>query len=71
MRLTEKQAQRLINLAAMGPLDPRPIDAELTGWIQNYDDTDAIELQDGAINRLYDENGMIRAEITPWPRRSK
>ena len=39
-RLTTAQANRIVDLLAMGPLDAQPVDAELRamGWAQFYDE---------------------------------
>jgi hypothetical protein len=70
--LTPRQATRLQNLIASGPLDRTPVDTELIGlgWAQEYDGSDAIEATDAAAQRLYDSRGQIKAELLPveWHR---
>lgn len=66
--LTPREADRLVYLMAYGPADYRPgVDDSLRalGWIQNYDDTDAVEAIDGAEKLFYDPAGCIAAPYCP------
>jgi hypothetical protein len=67
-RLTTRQASRLQNLLASGPADRKePVDSELfaLGWLQNYDETDAVEPADAAEKALYDDRGVIKDHLMP------
>ena len=48
---TPKEVERLQSLAAYGPLATQPVDRMLAlrGWIEQYDDMDAVDLVEFAL----------------------
>ena len=71
-RFTEAQEERIRALAAYGPLtfDPATDPAlAAAGWIERYDDTDAVDLSEvaarpglGGATVIFDANGTMH----PW-----
>lgn len=67
-RLTKRQAARLADIMAYGPMDAAPGDEELhaLGWLEKYDGTDAWDAADGAAAEFYGPDGKIRDYLSPW-----